>query len=69
MRDENRDLMWGEPFEARRFHIFDGSRMLCGNWLFGAADEPVDLGVDGYRKGDDCKECCRKAGLLEGDDA
>lgn len=56
---------WGEPFNARRWHIFDGGRSLCGNWMYGAADQDVDPEEDSYREGEDCKKCCRRAGVLD----
>lgn len=56
---------WGKPLDARRWHIFDGSRSLCGGWMYGAANQDVDPDEDAFRDGDDCKECCRKAGVLD----
>ncbi|WP_256402440.1 hypothetical protein [Halorubrum salinum] len=68
MTDDLEGLAWGEPFRARRWHIFDGHQSLCGSWAFGSANQPVEAS-DTYSEGDDCKACCRKAGLLEGNDA
>lgn len=62
------DEWWGRPYDARRYHIFEGDGLaesLCGNWGFtndGAEPEVSD--DDGWRDGKDCKECCRQAGLL-----
>ena len=53
---------WGQPFDARRYHVFDGKQSLCGNWLFAPPDDPV-TDDDEYHDGQDCKACCRKAGL------
>lgn len=58
-------LRWGEPKNARRWHVFDGARSLCGNWMYGSARTPVDADEDEFRDGEDCKTCCQKAGLLE----
>ncbi|WP_247005092.1 hypothetical protein [Halosolutus gelatinilyticus] len=56
---------WGEPFNSRRWHIFDGGRSLCQNWMYGSATQEVDPENDSYREGKDCKECCRRAGILD----
>lgn len=64
-------LYWGEPLNARRFHIFDGGRALCGGWMMTnrAGDKALVTDGDTFREGKDCKTCCRKAGVLEdGDD-
>ncbi|WP_132060321.1 hypothetical protein [Halorussus amylolyticus] len=66
MSDEE-TLHWGKPFDARRYHIFDGKRSLCGSWMFGAPDDPV-TDDDEYRAGEDCKSCCRSAGLEVNDE-
>lgn len=60
------DLKWGEPINARRWHIFREGRSLCGGgrWMLLGADQSVSED-DSYREGKDCKECCRRAGLLE----
>ena len=63
---DDRDLTWGEPVDARRWHVFDGPRSLCGNWMYSGATQPV-IGDETFHDGSDCKECCRKAGLLDGD--
>jgi len=55
---------WGKPAKARRWHIFAGSRSLCSKWMYGGATEEVDPEEDTHRDGDDCKRCCRKAGVL-----
>lgn len=70
---EEDDLWWGKPIDSRRFHIFDGygpiSGSLCGNWQLGhqEAELDVDPESDSYTEGSDCKQCCRNAGLLDGD--
>lgn len=56
---------WGRPLSATRWHIFKDLQSLCGQWAYNPNDEPVDPKEDEYREGEDCKECCRKAGLLE----
>ena len=53
---------WGQPFDARRYHVFDGKQSLCNSWMFSPPDDPV-TDDDEYREGEDCKTCCRKAGL------
>ncbi len=70
MSDSDDPLWWGQPADARRYHIFEGagiSRSLCGNWLFKRRQEE-EIGDDAeYRQGEDCKACCRKAGVLDDD--
>ena len=65
------DLWWGEPNRSRRWHVFEGDAMaesLCGNWMFNRRnEEAIDPDDEEYRDGKDCKECCRKAGILEDD--
>lgn len=56
-------LKWGEPLNARRFHIFDSGRALCGGWML-FPDEDVEADDD-FTDGQDCKSCCRKAGLID----
>ena len=62
-----RDLQWGHPLRANRWHIFENGESLCNNWMFGAATQDVEAD-DSYTEGKDCKACCRKAGLLDGVD-
>lgn len=69
MSDEG--LFWaGVPLTVRSelYHIYRESdeRSLCGKYRHGAYNEksPVQDG-DSWRDGKDCKECARKAGLLE----
>lgn len=61
---DDEPLMWGEPINARCWHIFDGLRSLCGGWMMNP-DQEVNLENDTYREGEDCKACCRKAGILD----
>lgn len=63
---------WGQPLDARRFHVFEGeegmSESLCSSgWLLGydGQDPDVDPETDTFKDGRDCKECSRKAGVLE----
>lgn len=63
---ETESLNWGRPFDARRYHIFDGTRSLCGSWMFSPPDDEV-TDDDEYTEGQDCKACCRAAGLEVGD--
>lgn len=59
---------WAEPIRARRFHVFEGLQSLCGKWMLRTDenDPEVDPEADTYREGEDCKECSRKAGVLDG---
>lgn len=69
--DDAETLWWGEPLDARRYHIFGGvgamCRGLCGGWMMGySSDMPhVDPESDSWRDGKDCKTCARKAGVLD----
>jgi len=65
---------WGQPLDARRFHVFEGkgkmSESLCsGGWLlsYDSQDPDVDPENDTFKEGSDCKECSRKAGFLDDD--
>ena len=63
------ELWWGKPVQARRFHVFDGeetlANSLCGNWaLSWNSAEPYVTDEDEFKDGQDCKECSRKAGVL-----
>ncbi|MFC7069477.1 hypothetical protein [Halobaculum lipolyticum] len=67
MSDET--LWWGQPLDARRYHIFEGEgapESLCGGWLlpYDGHDPEVSEG-DTFTDGQDCKECARKAGVLD----
>lgn len=55
---------WGKPHNARRWHVFDGSRSLCGNWMYTSGMTPVS-NEDSFNEGEDCKTCARKAGVLD----
>lgn len=70
MSDNESTLWWGKPLKAQRYHVFEGEGMstsLCDNWMFGynEIDPKLNLEDDSFREGKDCKECSRKAGLLE----
>jgi hypothetical protein len=54
---------WGKPHTARKWHIFEDGRSLCGNWMLVNNDEDVEEGDEIGEK--DCKKCGRKAGLIE----
>ena len=64
MPEEGEELYWERPKNARRNHIYDGIRSLCGNWLFTGDRVPVE-NDDTYREGEDCKVCCLEAGVLD----
>lgn len=66
------DLFITHPGFGRVFHIFhrtglDANRALCGGAMMLVVDpekcEPVN-GDERYVKGQDCKACWRKSGLL-----
>lgn len=50
---------WGKPPASRTFHIFHGTRSMCGSWMFGGADEPVTAGNVTRGKGD-CSKCVNR---------
>jgi hypothetical protein len=67
---EQQNRWWGQPFDARRFHVFGGhgkARSLCGSWMLNhdGQDPDVDPEGDTFKDGRDCKECARKAGVLD----
>lgn len=69
-------LWWGHPIKARRFHVFEGegraAECLCSaGWILGhdGRDPEVDPEDDEFTPGEDCKECARKAGVLDEGDA
>lgn len=68
---DDEDLFWaGAPLTVNsdHYHIYDESgRSLCGKYGHGSVNEtsPVDPEEDSWRDGKDCKECCRKAGVLD----
>lgn len=70
--DDEEQLWWGEPYKARRFHIFEGETpmadSLCGKWIMSYDPNEVDADPveDTFSEGDDCKACAREAGLLDG---
>jgi hypothetical protein len=49
--------------KARRWHIFDEGRSLCGTWLLFSSGDPVEDST--AMEGHDCKACCRKSELVE----
>ena len=61
------DRWWGQPIRARRHHVFENGRSLCGNWMFvNDGNEPeVKPDEDTFRDGKDCKNCSRRAGVLD----
>lgn len=67
--ESEQDLWWGEPADARRWHVFDGEgdcKSLCGNWMFSRRNEQtIDPSDEEFREGEDCKECARKAGVID----
>lgn len=69
--EDERSLLWGKPMQARTFHIFEeeSGRSLCRAYgFFSPIDAEEVSGGESYRKGRDCKQCCRKAGLLSEDE-
>lgn len=63
-------LWWGQPFDARRYHIFKGKGVassLCGGWMLDhdGQDPEVDPNSDTFSEGEDCKKCSRMAGVLD----
>lgn len=73
MTDDDATLWWGQPHDARRYHIFEGERplatSLCGSWALGYDDRDpeVDPETDTFTDGSDCKRCARAAGVLTDD--
>lgn len=68
--DSQATRWWGRPFDARRYHIFEGkgvARSLCENWQLrhDGKDPEVDPDEDSFTEGEDCKECAREAGVLD----
>lgn len=69
---EEDDLWWGKSLKMNRHHIFNGKGAmpgsLCGNWMLNYDGNDPDVSPDDtYTEGQDCKACCRNAGLLEDD--
>jgi len=73
------DLVWQEPGNAKRWHIFDEDddreRSLCRNWSLSTdGGAKVAFGYeqvqesDEFKQGRDCKVCAREADLLDEDD-
>lgn len=69
---EDKTLWWGQPLDARRYHVFEGegalAESLCsGGWMlaYDGQDPEVDPEGDTFKDGRDCKECSRKAGVLD----
>lgn len=63
---------WGQPLKARRYHVFEGegalANSLCNSgWAMAYGDDMPEVDPDGdtFRDGKDCKECSRRAGVLE----
>lgn len=70
--NSGKERWWGQPHDARRFHVFEGkgrlAQTLCsGGWLlnYDGEDPDVDPENDTFKEGRDCKECSRKAGVLD----
>ncbi len=58
-------LRWGRPLASRKYHVFDrGSRSLCGKWLYGSANTPVEPGDETSIRTDDCKACVSRLKAL-----
>lgn len=72
---DDETLWWGEPLDARRFHVFEGegrlARALCGGWHMAYGDDMPEVDPDGdtWKDGRDCKQCAREAGVLGGEEA
>lgn len=63
---------WGQPMDARRFHIFEGEHAMAqcvcdAGWMLShhGNDPEVDPEEDEYTPGEDCKQCSRRMGVLE----
>lgn len=75
MSSDQETRWWGKPLDARRYHVFEGespmARSLCGSWTlaYDGNDPEVDPEDDEFSAGDDCKECARKAGVLQEESA
>jgi len=73
MSDSDETRWWGEPLRARCFHVFEGegrlAGSLCGSWQMAYGDDmpKVDPDGDSFKDGSDCKECARRAGVLNED--
>lgn len=70
--DTEQELWWGQPLDARRFHVFEGKGRLAesvcsAGWAIGydGLDPDVDPENDTFKEGRDCKECARKVGILD----
>lgn len=68
MSDTN--LTWGKPIgangtSAKRWHIFEDGRSLCGSWLLPSGGDEEVSDDEEYVEGQDCKACCRKADPVE----
>lgn len=66
MKKDNKYIT--KPYAGARFHVFStvDNRALCGKAMMLTVDknqcEPV-TGQESYQRGQDCKDCFRKAGL------
>jgi len=56
---------WGKPLNSRRYHIFEDGKSLCQSWILGSPKAGDVEESDSYREGEDCKKCCRRAGVLD----
>lgn len=62
---------WGKPHDAKVNHIFEDKgpleTSLCKSWMLSYDGDDPDVlpEQDEYRTGVDCKECCRKVGILD----
>lgn len=69
--DTERELVWADApltTQSNLFHIYENGRSLCGKYGLGSLMQTTPVGDDdSWRDGEDCKACCRKAGLLNGD--
>lgn len=66
------DLFWAGPppgVRSRHYHIYDssnGERSLCGQYAHASVNMTAPVEPDDeWRDGHDCKECSRKAGVLD----
>ena len=52
-------VTWGRPGNARKWHIFEDSRSLCGSWFLRGTDDAVSLPAKERKT--DCVKCVRAA--------
>lgn len=66
------DIVWADApltSSSTLFHIYgEDDRSLCGKYGLSRMMRTTPVADDdSWREGKDCKACCRKAGLIEGE--